>query len=316
VRDGRFSLSGVIHSQADMHAVYGGVVPEIASRSHIEVISALAETAILKANITKSEIDAVAATFAPGLIGALLVGLNFAKGAALSLGVPFIPVHHLRGHVAANYLAFQDLEPPFLAVVLSGGNTVICHVKDYTDYEILGKTRDDAAGECFDKAARLMGLGYPGGQALDKLAESGDNRKYSLPRPVVDGAPLDMSFSGLKTAVVNLIHNASAAGETLDLPSLAASLVRAVSEVIVPRAINAARQYGLNAVAVSGGVAANSRIRADLSKACAEHGCKLYIPPMALCGDNAEMIGAQAYYEYKSGIAGSMETNAYATKEI
>ncbi|MDR0916647.1 MAG: tRNA (adenosine(37)-N6)-threonylcarbamoyltransferase complex transferase subunit TsaD [Oscillospiraceae bacterium] len=315
-RDGRTILADEIFSQADIHALYGGVVPEIASRNHLKVIAKLADAAIARAGIAKRDIDAVAATNAPGLIGALLVGLNFAKGAALSLGVPFIPVHHLRGHIAANYLAFPELAPPFLAVVVSGGNTIIAAVRDYTDIEIVGQTRDDAAGECFDKAARAMGLGYPGGRALDDLSQSGDDTRYTLPRPVIDGAPLDMSFSGLKTAVVNAIHNAEQRGETLDKPSLAASLSRAVSDVIVPRTIAAARDYGLNAVAVAGGVAANSRVRRDLTNACRRAGLALYLPPLSLCGDNAAMIGAQAYYEYVAGNVGDMSTNAYASRGI
>ena len=230
VRDGREVLTDQIFSQAALHAVYGGVVPEIASRSHVEVISQLADRALAEAGVTRQDIDAVAVTCAPGLIGALLVGVNFAKSAALALGVPLIPVHHIRGHIAANYIAYPELEPPFVCLAISGGNTLICDVRDYTDMRILGATRDDAAGECFDKTARVLGLPYPGGKPIDDLAKGGDDQKYALPIGHVDGHPYDMSFSGLKTAVINLAHNAEQKNEPLDRASLAASFCRAVSE--------------------------------------------------------------------------------------
>ena len=235
VEDGRKVLSDAIASQADLHALYGGVVPEIASRKHVECIAALTEQALQEAGCTRADIDAVAASYAPGLIGAVLVGLSFAKSVAFGLGVPLIPVHHIRGHIAANYLAFPDLNPPFLALAISGGNTLIVDVRDYTDMEIIGSTRDDAAGECFDKAARVLGIGYPGGAQIDALSKTGDPRRYPLPRAKVDGHPYDLSFSGLKTAVINLAHNAVQKGETLDLPSLAASLCQAVSDSLVSR---------------------------------------------------------------------------------
>ncbi len=305
VRDGRTVLSDVIASQADMHAVYGGVVPEIASRKHVEAIAGLADQALARAGLTRADIDAVAVTYAPGLIGALLVGVNFAKAAAYGLGVPLIPVHHVRGHIAANYITHPELEPPFVCLCVSGGNTMLVDVRDYTDMAILGATRDDAAGECFDKVARVLGIGYPGGAPMDALAQGGDDRRYELPRAHVADAPLDMSFSGLKTAVLNLAHNAAQKGETLDLPGLAASFAAAVSDTLVPRTMEAARRTGYGKVAVAGGVAANSRIRADLERACRASGHRLYLPALSLCGDNGAMIGCQAYYEYQAGRRGS-----------
>ena len=316
VKDGRTILSDAIASQADMHAIYGGVVPEIASRKHIEAISGLAEQALEQAGVTRGDIDAVAVTYAPGLIGALLVGVNFAKAVAFGLGVPIIPVHHVRGHIAANYIAYPDLEPPFVCLCVSGGNTMIVDVRGYTDMDILGATRDDAAGECFDKAARVLGIGYPGGAPMDRLAQGGDDRRYELPRAHVADAPLDMSFSGLKTAVVNLVHNARQKGEELDLPGLAASFGAAVSDTLVPRTMEAAKRCGYGKIAVAGGVAANSRIRADLEQACRQSGDKLYLPPLSLCGDNGAMIGCQGYYEYLAGTRGDMALNACATREI
>ena len=283
VRDGRELVTDQVFSQADLHAVYGGVVPEIASRSHVEVISLLAERALQVAGLERKDIDAVAVTYAPGLIGALLVGVNFAKAAAMALGVPLIPVHHIRGHIAANYLAFPELEPPFLCLAISGGNTLIADVRDYTDIRILGSTRDDAAGECFDKTARVLGLPYPGGKPLDELSQQGDDTRYAMPQSHIEGSPYDMSFSGLKTAVINLVHGA---------------------------------QLGYKKIVVAGGVAANSRIRRDFAAAAEREGATLYIPPLKLCGDNAAMIGAQAYYEYLAGSTAGSDLNAYATKEL
>lgn len=316
VRDGREVLTDQVFSQADLHAVYGGVVPEIASRSHVEVISQLADRALEAAGITRADIDAVAVTCAPGLIGALLVGVNFAKSAAMALGVPLIPVHHVRGHIAANYIAYPELEPPFLCLAISGGNTLICDVRGYTDLHILGATRDDAAGECFDKTARVLGLPYPGGKPIDLLSQTGDDQKYALPIGHVDGNPYDMSFSGLKTAVINLAHTAEQRGEPLDKASLAASFCRAVSESLVPRTIQAAKELGYRKLAVAGGVAANSRIRGDFQRVCEQEGIELYIPPMKLCGDNAAMIGCQAYYEYLDGACAGSDLNAWANMEI
>ena len=312
-RNGREVLSDEIISQVDIHALYGGVVPELASRNHAAHIGRLADAAIERACITKQDIEAVAVTYAPGLIGALLVGVNFAKGLAMALGVPLIPVHHIRGHIAANYIAFPELEPPFLCAIVSGGNSIIADVRGYTEVSIIGRTRDDAAGECFDKAARVMGLGYPGGSALDKIAQAGDETRYSLPRPVIEGFPYDMSFSGLKTSVVNIMHNAGQKGEDVDTASLAASLSAAVSDVIVPRVMMAAEVFGHSKIAIAGGVAANSRIRADILKAAEAGGYTLYIPPLKLCGDNASMIGCQGYYEYLAGNIAGMDLNAYAS---
>ena len=316
VRDGRQVLSDAILSQADMHAIYGGVVPEIASRKHVEAIAALTDKALADAGVGKQDIDAVAVTYGPGLIGALLVGVNFAKSAAYALGKPLIPVHHLRGHIAANYIAFPDLEPPFLALCISGGNSMLVDVRGYTDMSIMGYTRDDAAGECFDKIARVLGLPYPGGRPMQELAEGGDDAKYPLPRAKIAGCALDMSFSGLKTAAVNLVHNAQQKGEELDRSSLAASVAAAVSEELVPRAIAAAKQCGYRTLAAAGGVAANKRIRADLEWACGENGIRLYLPPLPLCGDNGAMIGCQGYYEYLAGVRADMSLNAYANLEI
>ena len=316
VRDGREILTDQIFSQADLHAIYGGVVPEIASRSHVEVIYQLADRAIAAAGISRSDIDAVAVSFAPGLIGAVLVGVNFAKSVASALGVPLIPVHHIRGHMAANYLAYPELEPPFVCLAISGGNTIIVDVRDYTDMRIVGATRDDAAGECFDKTARVLGLGYPGGKPVDQLSQTGDDSKYRLPIAHVEGSPYDMSFSGLKTAVINIVHNAEQKGEELDKPSLCASFARAVSDSLVPRTIAATKELGYSKLVVAGGVAANSRIRADFEAAAKKAGLQLFVPPLRLCGDNGAMIGAQAYYEYLAGNTAESDLNAYASMEL
>ena len=316
MEDGRTILSSVIASSADMHAIYGGVVPEIASRKHVEAISGLADEALRQAGVDKSEIDAVAVTHAPGLIGALLVGVSFTKSVAYGLGVPLIPVHHVRGHIAANYIAHADLEPPFLCLCVSGGTTALVDVKDYTHFEVLGGTRDDAAGECFDKIARGLGLGYPGGGPMDKIAQGGNDKAYTFPRAHVADHPLDMSFSGLKTAVLNTVHNAQQKGEELDLHDLAASFAAAVSDTLVPRTMEANRMLGYNKIAVAGGVAANSRIRADLQRECEKVGAKLWLPPLSLCGDNAAMIGCQGYYEYLAGNTAGWDLNARASLDI
>ena len=316
VRDGRTVLSNCVASQIEMHTIYGGVVPEIASRKHVEAITGLADQAVIQAGLSKADLDAVAVTYAPGLIGAVLVGVNFAKGAALALNLPLIPVHHVRGHIAANYITHPDLEPPFVCLCVSGGTTAIVDVRSYPEMEVLGGTRDDAAGECFDKVARVLGIGYPGGGPMDRLADGGDDSRYELPRAHVAGHELDMSFSGLKTASLNLIHNAQQKGETLDLPSFAASFGRAVSDSLVPRVMAAARQKGYGRVAVAGGVAANRRIRADLQAACAQSGDRLFLPELKYCGDNAAMIGCQGYYEWKAGRTAGLDLNAYATRDI
>ena len=316
VRDGREVLTDCIASQVDLHRIYGGVVPEIASRKHIEAVYGLADQALERTGLLRSDIDAVAVTYAPGLIGAVLVGVNFAKAAALALGKPLIPVHHIRGHIAANYLAYPELEPPFLCLVVSGGHTMIVEVQDYTRMRVLGTTLDDAAGESFDKVARVLGMPYPGGAALDRAARTGDETCYALPRSKPGANPYDMSFSGLKTAALNLIHHAEQLGEEVNIPDLCASFSAAVSDTLVPRMVQALEETGCRKVAVAGGVAANSRIRRDMQTAADRLGATLYLPPLKLCGDNGAMIGAQAYYEYLAGHTADMHLNAYATKSI
>ena len=316
VRDGRQILTDCIASQVDLHRLYGGVVPEIASRKHIEAIYGLADQALERSGLARQQIDAVAVTYAPGLIGAVLVGVNFAKAAAFAMNKPLIPVHHIRGHIAANYLAYPALEPPFLCLVVSGGHTMIVEVKDYTEMSILGTSLDDAAGECFDKVARVLGMPYPGGAALDRAAQQGDETRYALPRSKPGENPYNMSFSGLKTAALNLIHHAEQVGEPLDIPSLCASFSTAVSDTLVPRMVLAMEQTGYRKIAVAGGVAANSRIRRDILAAAEALGAQVFMPPLSLCGDNGAMIGAQAYYEYLAGNVADMSLNAYATKSI
>lgn len=316
VRDGRTVLTDQIASQVDLHRIYGGVVPEIASRMHIEAIYGLADQALEAAGLSRKDIDAIAVTYAPGLIGAVLVGVNFAKAAAMAMNKPLIPVHHIRGHIAANYIAYPELKPPFLCLVVSGGHTMLVDVQDYTQMRILGTTLDDAAGESFDKVARVLGMPYPGGAALDKAAQKGDPAKYSLPRSKPGANPYDMSFSGLKTAALNLIHHAEQVGERLDIPSLCASFAAAVSDTLVPRVVAALKETGYRKVAVAGGVAANSIIRRDILAAAEKLGAEVYLPPLSLCGDNAAMIGAQGYYEYQAGNIADMSLNAYATKSI
>lgn len=316
VRDGREILTDCIASQVNLHRLYGGVVPEIASRKHIEAISGLADQALARTGLGRKDIDAVAVTYAPGLIGAVLVGVNFAKAAAFSMGKPLIPVHHIRGHIAANYLAYPELEPPFLCLVVSGGHTMIVEVKDYTCMNILGTSLDDAAGECFDKVARVLGMPYPGGAALDKQAKLGQEGKYFLPRSKPGENPYNMSFSGLKTAALNLIHHAEQVGEELDIPSLCASFSAAVSDTLVPRVVMAMEQTGHRKIAVAGGVAANSRIRHDILEAAKRLDAQVFLPPLSLCGDNGAMIGSQAYYEFLAGNVADMSLNAYATKSI
>lgn len=316
VEDGRRVLSSIVNSQIAEHQKYGGVVPEIASRRHVEAIVPVVEQALEKAGITLSELDAVGVTYAPGLIGALLVGVNFAKGLSLASGLPLIPVHHLRSHIAANYIAHPQLEPPFLCLVVSGGHSHIVQVEEYTKMRIIGKTRDDAAGEAFDKAARTMGLPYPGGVHLDKLAQQGNDHAFQLPRPKVDHAPYDMSFSGLKTAVINLCHNASQKGQELPLADLAASFNRAVVDCLLDRFLRAARELGEKKLVLAGGVSANSLLRRKLEEACEENGWNCFMPPLSLCGDNAAMVGAQAYFEFLNGNTAGPDLNACATMSI
>lgn len=316
VENGRRILADCIASQVELHRIYGGVVPEIASRKHIETIYALTDQALKEAGLTRQDIDAVAVTYAPGLIGAVLVGVNFAKSAALALGRPLIPVHHIRGHIAANYLAYPELKPPFLCLVVSGGHTMLVDVQDYTRMEVLGTTLDDAAGECFDKVARVLGMPYPGGAALDRAAALGEADKYVLPRSKPGKNPYDMSFSGLKTAALNLIHHTEQVGEALDINSLCAAFSAAVADTLVPRAMQALKQMGYRKLAIAGGVAANSKIRQDLTAAAQKMNAEIFMPPLSLCGDNGAMIGAQAYYEFLAGHRADMTLNAYATKSI
>ncbi|MBR6743557.1 MAG: tRNA (adenosine(37)-N6)-threonylcarbamoyltransferase complex transferase subunit TsaD [Clostridia bacterium] len=316
VTNGRKVLSSVINTQIEEHKVYGGVVPEIASRRHCENISSVVQKAVNQAGITFRDLDAVAVSFAPGLIGALLVGVNFAKGLAMSLGIPLIPVHHLRSHIAANYITNIDLKPPFLCLTVSGGNTLITAVNDYTDFEIIGATRDDAAGECFDKVARALGLSYPGGVNLDKIASIADNAKYPMPKPRVDGSDYDFSFSGLKTAVINIIHNLNQKGEAPDTPVLAATVRKRVCDMLIENTLLAAEKCGFKRLALAGGVSANSELRSRMEEACAQRGIELYLPELKYCGDNAAMVGVQAYYEYLDGNTADAELNAFATLSI
>lgn len=315
VRDGREIVSSVVATQIEEHRLYGGVVPEIASRRHCESIYAVVDEALAKAEMTLGDIDAIGVTYAPGLVGALLVGVNFAKGLAFAANKPLIPVHHIRGHIAANYLAHKDLEPPYMCLVASGGNSLIVKVNGYTEFEIVGQTVDDAAGEAFDKSARAMGFPYPGGAFIDNAAKTGDASKYKLPKPHTAN-PYDFSFSGLKTAVINLIHNTEQRGETLDINSLAACFQKTVSEILTDKFVGAAHENGFNKIALAGGVAANGGLRAALQAAADKNGMTLFIPPISLCGDNAAMIGSQAFYEYHSGKIAKTDLNAYATMRL
>ena len=309
-------LSSIVSTQIAEHRIYGGVVPEIASRRHTEAISAVCSDALKAAGITYSDIDAVAVTFAPGLIGALLVGVNFAKGLSMALDKPLIPVHHLRSHIAANYITNPELKPPFLCLLVSGGNTVIAEVTDYTKFKILGGTRDDAAGECFDKTARAMGLQYPGGVTLDKIATTADLEKYPLPFPKVNSGEFDFSFSGLKTAVMNLVNNSAQKGEEIDVPAVCATVRQRVCDMLIDKTLKAAEKYGYKTLAVAGGVSANSELRARLSDECKSKGMSLYFPELKYCGDNAAMVGVQAFYEFKDGNIGDSSLNAAATMPI
>lgn len=316
VEDGRTILSSVIASQVEEHKIYGGVVPEIASRRHSEAIVGVVQEALSQAGKSLADLDGIAVTYAPGLIGALLVGVNFAKGLALSTGLPLIPVHHLRGHIASNYLSSPRLEPPFLCLVVSGGHSHIVQVEDYTKLKILGRTRDDAAGEAFDKAARAMGIPYPGGVEMDRIAEEGDPNAYKLPHPHVEGAPLDFSFSGLKTAVLNLLNNARQKGEEISVPDLCASYRRAVVSCLTENFFQAAEMTGAKTLAAAGGVSANRLLRRELERLAGERGLPLYLPDKSLCGDNAAMIASQGYYEFLAGNTAGMDLNACAQRSI
>jgi len=316
VENGRKILSSVVATQIESHKIFGGVVPEIASRMHIEAISGVVAEAVLDAGLSYSDLDAVAVTYSPGLIGALLVGVNFAKGLSMSTGLPLIPVHHLRGHIASNYLTYPELEPSFMCLVVSGGHSHIVLVKDYTEFEIIGKTRDDAAGECLDKAARALGLPYPGGVNLDKIAVNGNDSAFSLPHPKVEGSKYDFSFSGLKTAAINIIHNASQKGEEINREDLCASYLKAVTDCLCSNTQKAMHDFDCKRLALAGGVSANSVLRSKMTSIARENGWELFLPELKLCGDNAAMIGSQAYYEFQKGNIASSTLNAYATMPI
>ena len=316
VEDGRKVISSVVASQVEEHKLYGGVVPEIASRRHAEAIVPVVKNSLEQAELTLKEIDAIAVTYAPGLIGALLVGVNFAKGLSLSTGLPLVPTHHLRSHIASNYISNPDLKPPFLCLVVSGGHSHIVMVEDYTKMRIIGKTRDDAAGEAFDKAARTMGMPYPGGIALDKVAEDGDPFAFKLPRPTVSGSQYDFSFSGLKTAVINLIHNSAQKGIELNKADVCASFRYAVVDCLKTNFLKAAEDLKVDKLVIAGGVSANRLLRSSLQEECVKHGLAFYMPEKSLCGDNAAMVGSQGYYEFLSGNIASTDLNAFATMSI
>lgn len=316
IENGRKIVSSVIFSQADTHALYGGVVPEIASRAHVDACDRVVDQALKEADMALSDVDALAVTYGPGLVGALLTGVNCMKGLSYTSRIPLVPVNHIEGHVSANFLTTPDLEPPFLCLVVSGGHSHIVRVNDYADYTLLGQTVDDAAGEAFDKAARAMGMPYPGGVEMDRVAESGDPMAFRLPHPKVDGAPYDFSFSGLKTAVINLIHNAKQKGEELPVPDLAASFRKAVVDCLVQNFVKAAEAFGSKKLVIAGGVSANSLLRRRLDEECRKHGWKLYMPALNLCGDNAAMVGAQGYYEFLAGNTAGLDLNACAEMPI
>ena len=310
VRNGREALSNVISSQIDLHTLFGGVVPELASRKHIEKINQVIEQALSDASVTLDDITAIGVTYGPGLVGALLVGVAEAKAIAFARRLPLIGVHHIEGHICANFIEHKELEPPFLCLVVSGGHTHLVMMRDYGRFEIIGRTRDDAAGEAFDKVARAIGLGYPGGPKIDKAAKEGDPKAIVFPQAHIDGSPYDFSFSGLKSAVLNYLNHMQMTGQKVKPADLAASFQNAVVEALVSRAMMAVREYGADRLVLAGGVAANSALREGLEKACRKQGCCLYYPSPVLCTDNAVMIGAAAYYEYKRGVRDGWDLNA------
>ena len=316
VVNGREVRSSIIASQVEEHRKYGGVVPEIASRRHWENICWVVAAAMKEAGLDFSGLDAIAVTYAPGLIGALLVGVNYAKGLSMATGKPLIPTHHIRSHIAANYIAHPELEPPFLCMVASGGHSHIIEVLDYTHFRVIGRTRDDAAGEAFDKAARAMGYPYPGGVAIDRAAQRGNPKAYPLPHPRVDGSPFDFSFSGLKTAVLNTLNHAAQKGEEINRDDLCASFQQTVCDLIAGKLMLAAEETGRRKIVFAGGVSANSGLRARLSAECQKRGYSFYVPPLELCGDNAAMVGAQAYYEFRTGNTAGLDLNAAASMSI
>ena len=310
VKNGREVLSNVISSQIDLHTLYGGVVPEIASRKHIEKINQVIEEALSQAGVTLEEITAIGVAYGPGLVGALLVGVAEAKAIAYAAGKPLVGVHHIEGHVSANFIEHPDLEPPFVCLIVSGGHTHLVIVKDYGEFEIIGRTRDDAAGEAFDKVARAVGLGYPGGPKVDKTAKEGNKHAVEFPRAKVEGAPYDFSFSGLKSAVLNYINHAKMTGQEIHVPDLVASFQNAVVDALVSRTVAAAKEYGYDKVAIAGGVASNSALRAEMKKACRKAHLSFYHPSPIFCTDNAAMIGVAAYYEYQKGARAGWDLNA------
>lgn len=316
VKNGRTVLSNVISSQIALHTLYGGVVPEIASRKHIEKINQVIEEALTEAKMELGQMDAIGVTYGPGLVGALLVGVAEAKAISYAAGIPLVGVHHIEGHVSANYIEHPDLEPPFLCMIVSGGHTHLVIVKEYGEYEIIGRTHDDAAGEAYDKVARAIGLGYPGGPKIDKLAKEGNPSAIPFPRAQVEGCPYDFSFSGLKSAVLNYLHHAEQVGEEINRADVAASFQAAVVDVLVDRTLQAAKEYGIDKVALAGGVASNSALRAGMEAACKKAGKQLYFPSPIYCTDNAAMIGAAAYYEYKKGVRHGLDLNAVPNLKI
>ena len=310
VKNGREVLSNIIATQIDIHKKYGGVVPEIASRNHVENITYVVEEALQKANVSLHDVDFIAVTYGPGLVGALLVGLSTAKAMAYALNKPLVGVHHIEGHIAANYISHPELKPPYLALVVSGGHSHLVHIKDYTKFEVLGKTRDDAVGEAFDKVSRVMGLGYPGGPVIDKMAKEG-TPTYHLPRTYFDN--LDFSFSGIKTAVINLLHKER---DNINIPNLCASFEEAVTEVLLTNTLKAAKELNVDTIALAGGVSANSYLREHLSKMGEENGFKIYYPELVLCTDNAAMIGSAGYYNYLAGKISDWNLNAVPNLKI
>lgn len=310
VRNGREVLSNVISSQIDLHTLYGGVVPEIASRKHIERINQVIEEALSTAGVSLAQMDAVAVTYGPGLVGALLVGVAEAKAIAYAAGKPLVGVHHIEGHIAANFVEHPELEPPFLSLVVSGGHTHLVRVEDYGVFTILGRTRDDAAGEAFDKVARAIGLGYPGGPKIDRVAREGDPEAIAFPRTHMEDAPYDFSFSGLKSAVLNYINGCRMKGQEYRQADIAASFQKAVTDVLVGNAMRAVEEYHADRFAIAGGVAANSALRQAMKEACEERGVKLYYPSPVYCTDNAAMIGVAGYYEYRKGVRHGLDLNA------
>ena len=316
VEDGRKVISNSVYTQIQQHRPFGGVVPEIASRCHTEAISGVVKDALDEANVSINDIDAIAVTASPGLIGALLVGVNFAKGLSLSSGKPLIAVNHTRGHIASNYISNEEIVPPFLCLVVSGGHTDLIAVEDYTKFKVLGSTRDDAAGETFDKAARSMGIPYPGGVELDKIAENGNPKAYPFPKPNIQGSVFDFSFSGLKTAVINQIHNINQKGEEVPKEDIAASLRYAVVSQLTSTLEKAIKETDYKRIAIAGGVSANSLLRKEAEKLSKKLSCSLYMPKLTYCGDNAAMIAAQGYFEYLSGNISDLSLNASANGDI